>query len=94
MRVMCIDGIKAGTKGTAIDSNKEVGLTVVRKEEEIHETVTYTVVVEEKHFGAIYYELAECPPDMLYHSERFVVLPDQESEAINEQEHEAIIYQR
>jgi hypothetical protein len=41
-----------------------------------------------------YYQLEGYPEECGYNVECFATVPDQEPEVINEQEHEAIIYQR
>lgn len=92
--VICIDGVKAGLEGSAMDVTGYYFMTTAAPEEEIYEGKDYTVVETEDHLGATYYRLAERSEEILYHCDRFVILPDPSEEVGIEQEQEAIIYQR
>lgn len=53
-----------------------------------------TVVREFTHDNVLYYELERFQPKIGYEADHFATLPDQEPSVVNEEEQEAIIYQR
>jgi hypothetical protein len=91
---MCIDGVKAGTPGTQMDWCGYYSNTNALPGEEVYESEEYTVIEEEAHCGETYYQLAERPEEILYHSSRFVRLSEADADEMQEENHEAIIYQR
>lgn len=62
----------------------------------------YNTNGEERANGKLYYSLVEIPPEIVegqvrtyyYNAKNFATLPDQEPSVVNEEEQEAIIYQR
>lgn len=69
MKVICIDGFKAGEKSTI--KNK-----IVRVEEEIYEGCAYVVIGTNNYLGEIFYFLQGKPQTTAYDSNLFVPLSD------------------
>lgn len=80
MRVMCIDGVKAGTEDL-ISGYKATDANVIIEGE------TYTVVGTMVYKGVTGYALAGMPPSNFYKSSRFAPLSEiDEMELVNSQE--------
>lgn len=80
MKVICIDGVKAGVtpfQGDVYDG-------IASKDDEVYEGVSYTVFAEKIIFGEPAYQLEERPIKHWYKKSRFIPRSDiDETELVN-----------